>query len=58
VGKVFLVASRAVSTRRTVASMNGRELAGRNFSAICGATMWAVRRKVCDVDACESGFCH
>jgi hypothetical protein len=50
---VSLVASRAFSTRRTVASMIGRELAGRNFPAICGATLCAVRRKVCDVDACR-----
>jgi hypothetical protein len=55
---VSLVASRAVSIRRTVASVNGRELAGRNFPAMCGATLCAVRRKVSDVDACESGFCH
>jgi hypothetical protein len=36
--------------------MNGRELDGRDFAARCGATLWAVRRKVSDVDACESSF--
>jgi hypothetical protein len=43
------------TTRRTVASMNGRETAGRNFHVIYVATLCAVRRKVYHVEASGAG---
>jgi hypothetical protein len=55
-GRLSRVTIRAVSTRRTVAMINGREIAGRNFYAIYGAALCAARRKVYIVDGCDWGL--
>jgi hypothetical protein len=55
-GRLLRVTIRAVSTRRTVAVINGHGIAGRNLYAINGAALCAARRTVYIVDGCDAGL--